>query len=62
MRKRKNTHILQHLHLSAHALELLVILALQLAQHGVRVLSARIRRRGPERASGTRAAAAAWVR
>jgi len=38
--RERTTHILQHLHLGAHALELLFILALQLAQYGVRVLPA----------------------
>lgn len=41
------THIFQHLDLGAHAIQLLVILAFQLAQHCIAVLTARIGRCAP---------------
>ena len=44
----KNTHILQHPHLPTHNPNLLIVLALQLIQHRIRILALLIRRRGPE--------------
>lgn len=41
------TYIFQHLDLGAHAIQLLVILAFQLAQHRIAVLAARIGRCAP---------------
>lgn len=42
-----STHVLQHLDLGTHSIQLFLILALQLAQDGVAVLAARIGRGAP---------------
>ena len=55
------THILQHPHLPTHNPNLLIILALQLIKHRIRILAFLVRRRRPKPAVAAPSAALAVV-
>lgn len=55
---RQEAHILQHPHLARQRAHLLLVLTLQLVQHGIRILPLLVRRRRPKRAAHPTARAA----